>query len=89
MFRQSVRQAMKGIAGELEAMQRKAVTSTATCKITARIGRIVQLISEVMQKVHLVSSVANQVSNMLYSNWVLLRCMTPAEVTGCPSFCMH
>ncbi|KAL3141638.1 hypothetical protein ABBQ32_004870 [Trebouxia sp. C0010 RCD-2024] len=53
MFRQSVRQAMKGIAGELEAMQRKAVTSTATCKITARIGRIVQLISEVMQKVHL------------------------------------
>lgn len=70
MFRQSVRQAMKGITGELEAMQCTAVTSTATCKITARIGRIVQLIAEVMQKVHLVSSPQPmEFPDMLNSTW--------------------
>ena len=57
MFRQSVRQAMKGIAVELERMQSQAVTPSNTCQVAARIGHIVQLIATVMQKVHQVSSV--------------------------------
>lgn len=68
MFRQSVRQAMKGIAVELERMQCEAVTSTNTCQVAAQIGRIVQLIATVMQKVHQVSSVG------------VLRCMVPAGI---------
>lgn len=70
MFRQSVRQAMKSITLELEGMQRNVVTSADTCSVAARIGSVVQLIAEVLEKVHLVSSVANEMQDMLVSTWI-------------------
>lgn len=55
MFRQSVRQAMKAITIELERMQCSRVMVSDTQRVAAQIGRVTQLIAEVMQKVHTVS----------------------------------
>lgn len=56
MFRQSVRQAMKGITVELEGMQGNLVTAADTQRVAAQIGSVIQLIAEVVHKTHEVSN---------------------------------
>ena len=73
MFRQSVRQAMKAITIELERLQCSRVTVSDTQRVAAQIGRVTQLIAEVMQKMHTVSKVLVRLlrTSFLLPDWVL------------------
>ena len=52
MFRQSVRQAMKGVTTNLEQVQGSSADKGALQKLSASIGGVVQQLAEVVNKLH-------------------------------------